>query len=383
MHEESRFASLMVLLFLTIFFLFIYSLLLIYYKRSWKSLPDFISHKKNISTFISVIVAARNEEKNIGTLLHALKMQSYPKSLFEVIVIDDFSTDATAEIIQKFPLQNLIIAQPGVDTASASKKKAIEAGIKLSKGELIITTDADCTPTPDWLQMIADFYLQTDASFIAAPVKFSHNKSLLQLFQSIDFLTLQGITAASVAASFHTMCNGANLAYKKQSFINVNGFAGIDKVATGDDMLLMHKIWKQEAAKVFYLKSKEAIVTTAPMTTWKDFFMQRKRWASKTLIYDDYRILTVLGFVYLLNCLFIVLLAASFFNSLYWLYVSLFLILKTSIELPFVIAVAKFYSEEKLIKYFFFFQPLHIFYTVLVGAFSQVGKYEWKGRRTK
>jgi hypothetical protein len=119
------------------------------------------------------------------------------------------------------------------------------------------------------------------------------------------------------------------------------------------------------------------------MHSWKDFFMQRKRWASKTLVYDDYRIIVVLAFVYLLNCLFIALIIASLFNSFYWWYVSGFWIIKTIIELPFVSSVARFYNEQGLVKYLFFFQPLHIAYTVLVGFISQFGKYEWKGRKTK
>jgi cellulose synthase/poly-beta-1,6-N-acetylglucosamine synthase-like glycosyltransferase len=205
----------------------------------------------------------------------------------------------------------------------------------------------------------------------------------LQVFQALDFLVLQGITAASVSSDFHTMCNGANLAYKRSAFQAVNGFEGIDRVATGDDMLLMHKIRKLDPSKVHYLKSQDAIVNTEPMPSWKAFFMQRKRWASKTLVYDDYRIIAVLGFVYLLNCLFPILIITSIFNPVYWWYVLFFWILKTIIEFPFVNSVAKFYNEQKLMKYFFFFQPLHMLYTVSVGLLSQFGKYEWKGRKTK
>lgn len=148
-------------------------------------------------------------------------------------------------------------------------------------------------------------------------------------------------------------------------------------------MLLMYKIRQRNQGSVFYLKSREAMVTTEPMPSWKTFFMQRKRWASKTLVYDDYRIIAVLGFAYLFNCLFVALIIASFFHPFYWWYVFGFCVLKTMIEFPFVLSVSKFYSERSLMKYFFFFQPVHIFYTVVVGLLSQFGKYEWKGRKTK
>ena len=163
----------------------------------------------------------------------------------------------------------------------------------------------------------------------------------------------------------------------------MDGFAGIDKVATGDDMLLMHKIWKKQPNKVLYLKSTEAVVQTEPMKSWKEFIMQRRRWASKTLVYNDYRIVVVLGFILLFNMLFFVLLGAALFNKIYWIHFIAFLVCKTIIEWPFVSSVAHFYSEQKLMRHFFFIQPLHIFYTVFVGVVSQFGKYEWKGRQTR
>ena len=364
-------------------FLCAYALLIFYYWQGWRKAREFQSAPTEPGIFLSVIVPARNEEQNIGKLLDALAIQSFPKNFFEVIVVDDFSTDNTGAITSRHSLSNVQLARPAVTEGSSSKKKAIEAGIQIAKGGLIITTDADCLPGPGWLQTIHDFYMQTGASFIAAPVKFTHETNALEVFQALDFMVLQGITASSVATDFHTMCNGANLAYKKSSFKEVNGFEGIDHVATGDDMLLMHKIRKTDPSKVHYLKSKNAIVTTQPMPSWKSFFSQRKRWASKTLIYDDYRIIAVLGFVYLFNCLFPVLLVASFFDSVYWWYVLGFWVLKTLVEFPFVNSIARFYGEQRLMKYFFLFQPFHMLYTVFVGFLSQFGKYEWKGRKTK
>jgi cellulose synthase/poly-beta-1,6-N-acetylglucosamine synthase-like glycosyltransferase len=134
---------------------------------------------------------------------------------------------------------------------------------------------------------------------------------------------------------------------------------------------------------VHYLKSPQAVMSTEPMKTWKAFYNQRKRWASKTMHYDDYRITAVLGLIYVVNLLFPVLLVAAITNPSYWLLVLVYLGAKTAIELPFVATVARFYGEVGLLKWFPFFQPLHIAYTVSVGLLSQMGKYEWKGRQTK
>jgi len=373
----------MILLIITGIFLFIYAGLIFFYKRNWQSLSIFEPAQTHRISFISVIVPARNEEKNIGHLLKALKHQSYPQNNFEIIVVDDFSSDSTADVVKKSGLSNLSLINPDGKADYSSKKKAIETAVQVSKGELIVTTDADCHPPVNWLSTINNFYVQSDATFIAAPVKFVYNKSVVQIFQAIDFLVLQGVTAASVAAHFHTMCNGANLAYTKASFTDVKGFEGIDRVATGDDMLLMYKIWKKDSRKVFYLKTEKAIVETKPMPDWKSFFMQRKRWASKTLVYDDWRIMAVLIFVYFFNLLFFVLIVTAFFDSFYWWVAGFLWVLKTIVEWPFVASVAYFYKEQKLMKWFLFFEPLHMFYTVFVGILSQFGKYEWKGRMTK
>lgn len=367
---------------ITLVFLSLYGLLIFFYLVKWNTIKEYKS-TTTPSTFVSVIIAARNEESTLPLLLHDLNTQTYPKHLFEVIIIDDYSTDNTALLSKSFDGIHQQMILPDVPPEASSKKAAITSGIKKAKGALLLITDADCRVGKDWIKTAVQLYEEKNTAFIAAPVKFSHDGSLLQIFQALDFITLQGITAASVSANFHTMCNGANLAYTKEAFNSVNGFEGIDKIATGDDMLLMHKIWKQNKSKVFYLKSKEAIVSTEPMRSWKGFLAQRKRWASKTLVYDDYRIIAVLGFVLLFNLLFFVLLVAALFSKIYWWHFTGFLIAKTIIEWPFVSSVAAFFNEQKLMRYFFFIQPLHIFYTVFVGLLSQSGKYEWKGRKTR
>ena len=373
----------MILLLICTGFLLLYAALIFYYRKGWTSyLPPRTSAIAH-DIFISVIIPARNEEKNLAALLYALEQQSLPHNLFEVIVVDDHSTDATSSIAKSFSGLPIQVLQPPLPAQNSSKKKAIETGVLAARGELIVTTDADCLPGPHWLRSIHELHSATNANFIAAPVKFLHNNSLLQSFQALDFMTLQGITAASVFLDFHTMCNGANLAYRKQAFLDVKGYEGIDRVATGDDMLLMHKIWKLDPAKVFYLKNEETIVSTAPAQSWKEFINQRKRWASKTFVYDDHRILAVLVFVYLVNLLFLIVVIASFVNPLYWWLAVGFIVVKTLVELPFVWLVAGFYGEKKLLRYFLLCQPLHIFYTVVVGLLSQAGSYEWKGRRTK
>lgn len=384
-----------VILFLLILFA-IYLLLIIYYCKSWISIPGFKSKTYDYCTKITIIIPARNEACNIAACLDAVCSQSYPNNLFEVLVVDDHSTDDTAAIIQSYATRHvkLISLQEFVTGERNSyKKKAIEIAVSQSTGELIITTDADCIVPLNWLQTIAAFYEQYQPQFIAAPVVIRNGNRFIEIFQSLDFMTLQGITGASVYKKMHSMCNGANLAYTKKAFEEVGGFTGIDNIASGDDMLLMHKIYRQWPDKVMFLKSKQAIVQTAPVKTISEFLNQRIRWASKADKYDDKRIFAVLVLVYLFNVLMLILPIIGLFKperlsvihyplpiTSFWL---LLLLVKTIIELIFLCPVANFFGKQKLLWWFPLMQPFHILYTVIAGWFGKFGKYQWKGRTVK
>jgi len=371
----------MILLVACILLFTAYSLLIIYYWQGWNAVPDFVPSDKTPDIKISILIPARNEEENIGYLLQVLQQQTYSREFFEVIVVDDYSTDTTAGVVEHFPEVKLLRLKE--DKINSYKKKAIETGIAAAAGSLIVSTDADCLPPPGWLKTIAAFKEEKNAVFIAAPVVLNCNSSLLQVFQAIDFMVLQGITAAAVHKKFHNMCNGANLAYERTAFYEVNGFTGIDHIASGDDMLLMHKIANRFPGKIYYLKSKDAIVSTPPMKTWKEFFNQRRRWASKANSYKDKKIFLVLILVYLFNFSFLVLFIAGWWNKWYWAWLAGAWILKTLVELPFFYSLTRFFDKQWAVRYFFFFQPFHIAYTIIAGMLGQFGKYEWKGRKVR
>jgi len=371
----------MILVYIAIGLLVIYCFLILSYRAGWQEIKPFSPGIQELTTKISVIIAARNEEENIGKLLTSIEAQSYPKHLFEVIVVDDNSTDKTGTIVNGFPFAKLIPLR--FDNINSYKKKAIATGIAEAAGDLIVTTDADCIVNENWLKTIAAFKEETRAVFIAAPVAMQYKWTLLQTFQSLDFLVLQGVTAAAVKKGIHNMCNGANLAYERKAFYEVNGFTGIDHIASGDDMLLMQKISQRFPGRISYLLSKEAIVTTQSAKTWKEFFSQRIRWASKATNYNEIKISGTLFLVYFFNCSLLALLISGFWlHELWWAFAGV-LVVKTLNELIFLYPVARFYSEENLLKLFPLFQPIHIMYTIIAGWLGTFGKYEWKDRRVK
>ena len=166
-------------------------------------------------------------------------------------------------------------------------------------------------------------------------------------------------------------------------FTAVNGFAGIDNIASGDDMLLMHKIYEKQPEGVKFLLAQDAIVRTVAMPDWKSFFNQRIRWASKADSYQDKRIFWVLAFVYFLNLLLLVIFIAAFFKPVLFVYWLILLVVKTLTEFRFMSIVAAFFGEQKLLKWFGWMQPFHITYTVIAGWLGKFGSYQWKGRKVK
>ncbi len=386
----------MTFLLISIFLLISYSVLLLYYRKGWRKIPTYVPKKidENDCPFVSIIIAARNEEKNIGACIQSILNQTYPAKNFEIIVTDDHSTDNTVSIIQSFQKENITVLHLSDfienQQLNSYKKKSIDTAMKFAKGQLIVTTDADCIAPKKWLETLASFYKQKSPVFVALPVTFAPSPvgeglgvRLLKIFQSLDFMTLQGITGASVFRKIHAMCNGANLSYQKEVFFEVGGFEGIDQIASGDDMLLMHKIQQKYPNEIMFLKSKEVIVTTLPAENLKDFMNQRIRWASKADVYTDKKITAVLVLVYLLNSWLLILAMVSFFNLYVFCLFIIAVLIKTLAELLFLFPVAKFFGKQKQLWWFLPAQPFHILYTVIAGWLGKFGSYQWKGRKVK
>jgi len=368
----------------------LYAVLLMAYRywfgllQNFKAEEGFSTNFPSKPTHFSIVIPARNEAANIKTCVESILAQNYPTDFFEIIVMDDFSEDDTAFIVKalhdQYPNVHLLSLADYFkqNEISSFKKKAIEKAVMHAKGNWIVTTDADCIAPPNWLLLYHQYIEKNQPVFVAAPVMFIKEKGILNQFQLLDFLALQGITAAAVGAGKHSMSNGANLAFEKSAFIAVGGYQGVDAIASGDDMFLMHKMKMTLSNRIGYLFHPGAIVLTKAMQDWKSFIMQRIRWSSKARFYDDRSIFWVLLLVYLFNFSFLAMLLMGHFSSLF-----IALAFKTFFELFFLDPVAKFYQLPTQLKYFAFYQPLQISYTILAGLFGQVKTYTWKGRRVK
>lgn len=367
----------------------LYLILMLLYRAGWQRQDTFMLQADyQPKTKISVIVPARNEEAHIADCIKSLRAQDYPYDLLEIIVVDDHSTDNTARIIQSFGGANLHYIDLHKHThpnavVVAYKKLALATGIAHAGGELIVTTDADCTAGPQWLKHIAAIYERDKAVMVVAPVDFACNCSTVQLFQSLDFMSMQGITAATLQLKLGNMCNGANLAFQRAAYYKVDGYKGVDHIASGDDYLLMMKLNKTYPNAISYLKSPGAIVYTPPQPDWKGFLRQRIRWASKSGKYDDNKMTAVLMLVYLFNLSFIAMLVVALVDNSYFTQLAAMFAVKVVVELVYLYPVSGFFHKRKQLWLFPLMQPLHIAYIVVAGLLGFVGNYQWKGREVQ
>lgn len=327
-------------------------------------------------TKFSIIIPFRNEAENLPLLLESFSELNYPKDLFEVILVNDESTDKFEILNPK--LQVSIINNMRV--SNSPKKDAITTAMKVVQNNWIITTDADCIVNKNWL-LTLDNYIQTHkVSMIAGAVTYECKKTFLHHFQQLDLASLQGATIGSFGIRKGFMCNGANFAYTKSLFKELNGFEGNNTIASGDDVFLLQKAITKFPEKVHYLKSKDTIVTTKPLDNWKSLFYQRMRWASKTTSYQS-NFGKLLGLIVFLGNLVSVLSFGLWLMGLMLsLHIFLFFLSKFIIDSVLIYKTNQFLTKTK-IHYLILSSLLYPFFSVSVALYSLGGKYEWKGRK--
>ena len=353
------------------------------YQKYWDKIPVFEKEKLNSKIFISILVAVRNEEKNISKLLQCISRQNFSKKQFELILIDDFSTDKTIKIIKEFMKKNKYFHLISLkNTQKTGKKNALKKGLEKAKGDLIITTDADCEMSEKWLSTIISFYEKTKAQMIIAPVILENNLSIFQKMQSLEFLSLVVSGASATKMKKAIMCNGANLIYEKKILDDFNDFFK-EKTVSGDDIFLLLNLKKNVKNKILFLKSKNATVKTKAQNNILDFISQRKRWASKTKYYKDFDIIYTAILVFMTNFLLIASLIFSYFEKKFFLYFLALFLIKSIIDFIFLKKATKFFGKNNLLNVFFILQLFYFFYIVIIGFLSTFFSFRWKGRKVK
>ena len=418
-----------------------YAALLTVYRRAWLALAEWqLPAGFEPKTLITVLVPERNEAGSIEACLQSILDGSYPPNLLEIIVLDDFSDDFTDRIASdKFKVESgklkvedgkFLVARvirladqlPATARSYSNKKKAIELGIAQAKGEIIVTTDADCVAPKDWLLLIAHAFENAKIKMICAPVAFHREKNLLQRFQSLDFLGLMGITGAGAQLGWHHMANGANLAYRKEVFEAVKGYAGNEHLASGDDMFLVQKVAARWPGSVAFLKSHEATVFTEAAPNFPSFWNQRLRWGTKNAANWPMRLSLLLVFIFCwsiwVNLTMAIMYAAAVigvpansFSAVIGVPANSFsavvgvpannfsavvgvpannfqvflfqIAIKAVLDYLFLSEMCRFFKRKELLRWFLPSFLLHTAYIPLIGTASLFfKKYNWKGRRS-
>jgi poly-beta-1,6-N-acetyl-D-glucosamine synthase len=331
---------------------------------------------------LSIIIPFRNEAVHLTQLLRSLFDQTYSAEYFEVIFVDDHSTDASASIVNSF-----IASQPAFKLLSLSseegKKKAISLGVNHAKNDIIITTDADCTMTPNWLMTINESFASEKTMMGVGPVKIVPTNSFFSQLQGMEFASLIGSGAATLSYGVPTMCNGANLSFRRKAFHEVNGYEGNFGIASGDDEFLMRKFKKEFSNGIHFIPDSDATVVTQPLHELSDFIHQRVRWAGKWRYNDSWQTKGLAAFIFIFQLSFIMLPFFMLFGlipkNIGWILIST----KVLLEFLFLYQVGIFLRLPWRWTSFFVLQFIYPVYVGWIGLVAHRKSFEWKGRRDR
>jgi len=363
--------SLIVLL--TLYFVFNISVVLGWFKLVQTSK---VENKESIS--FSILIPMRNEEKNILNIIKDINNQNYNKEDYEIIIIDDHSSDQSFKLVNNLKIENLTL----IKVVGEGKKSAIETGLTKAKNKYIVQTDADCSVDKNWLSSI-DKYLNTHSvKLLIAPVIFKAESSFFSRLQELDFFALIMSTAGLTKLKHPVMANGANLIYPKEILKNIDVLN--PQTSSGDDIFLLHYIKKEYGTNtIHFLKSTDATVRTAVSSNLKIFLNQRIRWASKSKYYRDFDTIAIGSLVFLINIALLVSFFAAFFIDMYKELFLVFFVSKFFLDYLLLFPILSFYKRTSLIIYSPILSFIYPFYISFVAIVSPFKSFVWKDRKYK
>lgn len=333
---------------------------------------------------VAIIVAARNEAKNLPRLLDCLLKQDYPREKLEICIVDDRSEDESWEILSRAAAQHPHIQAIRItDTLPyfAPKKRALDRAIRATSGEILLFTDGDCTPPPTWVKATVACY-DSDTAVVPgySPYRFDRPvHPVLRGMLSLEFFSVAAVAAASIGLHRPVTAAGCNLSYRRRTYFQAGGFEAISQWVSGDDDLFILKVARQKLGKFAYALDPQAFVPAAAPTTWSKFWNQRIRYASKGRHYALPMTASLVA-VYLLNAMLFfgalsLLLAPSPFGWLAlggWAGKNLFefILLKKATHV---------FRIPGLLRYFLPTALVHPLYILIFGFLGLFSHFDWKG----
>lgn len=350
-----------------------------------KVFADRKNFRSNYYPTVSVIIPFRNESEVILKSLESIRKTEYPSDKLEVVYVDDNSDDDGYEKLKNAIREENIklIRTESTGGGRGEKKRAIQTGIKYSSGEIIFTTDADCTHGREWLStMVSKF--EEKVGFVSGPVAYEEEKKLFTKIQQMEFAGLVLIGAGLIGIKLPLLCNGANIAYRRKAFESVGGFEGNLEISSGDDEFLMQKIAGGGEYTVKFCFENPALVFTKSCKTLGEFVMQRRRWSSKGLFYKEKTKVLGLILIYLFYISFPVMLVLGISTDYFYLRLFWFaIILKSAFEFGILKNGEILFQHKVRKKLFAGGQFLHIPYIIIIPLLGLFGNYVWKERKLR
>jgi len=337
---------------------------------------------------VAVLVPARNEEAHVESCIHSLLRQEYPKDLYRIIVIDDQSTDGTADIVRRLVRENpsrLTLLSVDQEPKEVSPKiNALRFGVKESGSDLLFMTDADCEVSPEWISSTVRYFEGGVGVVTGTTLYKNNNTTSRQLFgiQFLDFLSHTACAAGAIGNGAVNNCNGSNMAIRRRAYDDVGGYDSLARLNSGDDSLLAQKISSSGTWQVRFNLDRSSFVTTGPVRTWKEFFRQRMRWAAQTANYRaDALFFLVCSFFYYI-VLTAVLIGSAFSPPWIMLFMIAFLP-KLFVDYHILKKFTTFSGTQYLMHFYPQAALVHV-PTVLVAVLGGFfGRFDWKGRATE
>ena len=361
---------------------FAYLLVMLLISAGWYFTKPFVAKPVNSLMKVSVLIAVRNEADNIKKLLTSLLKQTYPKNIFEIIIVDDSSEDDTIDIVKDFKTKHNDLRIEVVRAEGQGKKDAIRQGIEFSQCEIIVTTDGDCEVQAEWLENYVSLFQSSNTQMLFGPVFYSHNNKVLQKIFALEFATLVASGAGSAGIGLPLMGNAANLAFRKEAFNKVRDKMYGSNYASGDDVFLMHAMAKEFGKDAIgFVKNKESRVETTAPASFSNFINQRVRWGSKAKAYKNLWAIVVSLVVFSFNILLGMTVVLSFYRIWFLAVFALFILLKFMIDFPLSSNFLRFFGKQKLSPLLFPIEFVYPFYISLTGVLSFFKPLNWKGRK--
>jgi len=334
-------------------------------------------HHQRLHT-VSVVVAAKNEERSIEACLRALLIQDYPAECHEIVVVDDASVDATAAIVRRFVRENprVRLISAGADGGSLrAKKRALQIGIESSGGEIILITDADCRPVPTWISAMVRHF-EPSVGLVAGNIR-QDGRAVWQKLRSLERLSIAAVAAGTIGWDHGLTATGGNLGYRRRVFQEVDGFKTLSQPLSGDDDLFVQLVSRETSWKLQYAFEPEASVITEPPSTLSQFVAQERRRTSKGIYYPPW-VQILLADIFLMNLALVVTVPFSLAHPAAYPLPLLALGGKAVCELLILIKASRLFKREKLLRFFPLAMVLHIPYFLAFAIWGTLGGYRWK-----